>query len=107
MPRGHARSGRGVGAMRLQHGHGGGDGRGERAEWAVAKRAEVVGGICPMGADCHGAALLRIERGGVCSGKGAECRDTPGHGAALRRGVAWRGRGMGRRKSEGRGGEGL
>ena len=71
------------------------------------KRVEGVGGICSVRADCHGEARLRIERGGVCSGKGAERRDTPGRGAALRKGVARRGRGVGRRKSEGRGGEGL
>ena len=93
VPRGHARSLRGVGAMRLQRGLGGGDGRAERTEWAAAKRAEGVGRFCSVRADCHGAAPLRIERGGVCNGKGAERRDTPGRGAALRRGVARRGRG--------------
>ena len=89
-----------MGALRLQHGHGGGAGRAERTEWAVAKRTEGSGAICPVEALCHGAALLRIERGEVCSGKRAECRDTPGRGAALRS-VAWQGRGVGRRKAKG------
>ena len=48
-----------------------------------------MGGIFPVGADCHGAALLRIDGRGVCSGKGGKCRDTPGR-VALCAG-AWRG----------------
>ena len=70
-------------------------------EWAVAKCAEGVEGICPVGAHCQRAVQLRIERGGMCSRKAADSRDTPGCGAALRSGVAWRGRGVGRRKAKG------
>ena len=68
-----------------------------------------VGGICPVGADCHGAALLRIESVGECvAAKGRSVgthRGVVRHCAGAWRGVAWRG--VGRRKSEGRGGEGL
>ena len=73
---------------------------------AAAGRTEGVGGICSVRQDCLGAALLRTERGGVCSGKGRS--------AATRRGVvrhcaaAWLGGGVVRGgASERRGGQGL
>ena len=95
-----------VDAKRLQHGHGGGDGRGGRTVWAAATRTEGVGGICSVRTGCLGAALLRIECRGVRSGKGRSAGTRRGvvrHGAGawLGGGVVWGD------ASEGRGGEGL
>ena len=47
VPQGHARSARGVGAMRLQLGLGGGVGRGERTEWAAASALRAWGASAP------------------------------------------------------------
>ena len=74
--------------------------------WAAATRTEGMGGICSVRPDCFGAALLRTERGGVCSGKGLSAGTRRGvvrhcAGAWLGGGVVWGG------ASEGRGGEGL
>ena len=74
--------------------------------WAAATRAKGVGGICSVRPDCLGAAVLRIERGGVCIGKGRSAGTRRGvvrhcAGAWLGGGVVWGG------PSEGPGGEGL